>query len=172
MDNSRDGRALTPATGTIDYFRRDVSREWVVVASLPNPAVWHAAKSLLDGVGIISRMGGSTHEAETDLLVLSTEAEWARDVLGKGIPGLVGLAQPTGGFPVIVGSNRGGSPSGAAPNPIADESGVAIAAVPVGRPSLSRRQHVRYSWIVALFWLVLITLIALLLVPFLFSLVQ
>jgi hypothetical protein len=157
MDESRAGAST--AAPTVDYFRNDVTGEWLVIASLPNAGLWHAANALLNRNGITCRMGGRADETEIDLLVLSTEAEWARDVLSKGMPQLDAQSQSTGGFPVITATD-------------ASEEVVPISAVPVGRADLSRRQRSLYTVTTILLWIVLVGLIAMLLVPLLFSLVK
>ena len=68
---------------------------WIVVGSFPSHAQWHSARKALSRHGIAAQMRtGDGDNAGVDLLVMHTEAEWARDLLARGDEG------PSDGRPV------------------------------------------------------------------------
>ena len=146
------------AVGALPYHRLAVNHDvrWVTVALL-STAQWHAACRLLSDQRIISRIDADTSESnESGLQVLSTEAEWAREILSKGIPGIVGLARPPGGFPV----SAIAPPSGAAMYPAT----VPVAAMPVAAlaPALSQGAPSHsglYYPILFILWIALILIV-------------
>jgi hypothetical protein len=86
----------------LDYSRASAaaqSSQWVCVATFATPAQWHAARVMLEGEGITTRLGAAAGE-EMPLEVFATEVEWARALLGGGVPNMVAESEPAGGFPV------------------------------------------------------------------------
>lgn len=98
--------APVAAPGPVNYFRF-TPREagWTSVASFGTASVWHRARDLLSQQRIVCRMDADSTQAHSEeermeLLVMASEAEWAREVLRQGIPELVGTVLPAGGFPI------------------------------------------------------------------------
>jgi hypothetical protein len=95
------------APGPINYFRFTPQEAgWTSVASFGTASVWHQARDVLTQKRIVCRMVADptpsrTEDQRMELLVMASEAEWAREVLRWGIPELVGTAAPPGGFPVM-----------------------------------------------------------------------
>jgi hypothetical protein len=93
--------------GPINYFRFTAQiAGWTSVASFGTASVWHQARDLLTQQRIVCRMVADPTSTRKDdqrieLLVMASEAEWARDVLQRGIPELAGTAIPPGGYPLI-----------------------------------------------------------------------
>ena len=121
---------------------------WVTVASIRSPAKVHAAIRLLSGQNILSRIGPDEGNSDDmNLQVLSTEAEWARDILARGIPELIGMAQPPGGFPVITVPITPGSP-GVSP-------AAALPVMPVEKRPTAAPFGAGYYLILAVLWVLL-----------------
>jgi len=110
----------------------------------------------------------ANNEQRTDLLVMASEAEWARDVLRQGIPELgTSMPFPPGGFPV--------APTSAPPLPNAQlqqngyppaadgaaRANAPMAALPVGplRLAEAQGQSATYTTILVLAFVALILLI-------------
>lgn len=79
-------------------------------------------------------------EGGVDLLVLQTEAEWARDLIARG--GSQPLDRPTGGFPI----------GDAMIAPAVQE---VVRAIPADEPTLTDSQKTRYSALILILWVVI-----------------
>ena len=117
---------------------------WISVASYAGAGQWHAANKLLARRGIIAQMKvADGPDGGFDLLVLQTEAEWARDLLSGGSTPKDPGDCPTYGFPISAFPKLNPEPSSA------------IKAVPVSDRGLTDHQKATYTiWIVIL-WIVL-----------------
>jgi hypothetical protein len=107
-----------PAGSGVDYFHaRPGTLNWVVIATLPTVSQFFTAKNLLDRHRIVNRMDDQDGDTnEVDLMVLASEAEWARDVLSKGIPQLANIMPMSVGFPVVMpGDKSSVDPANVAP---------------------------------------------------------
>ena len=126
---------------------------WISIGSYAGAAQWHAAKKILSQHGILAQMKSTDDSGGGfDLMVLQTEAEWARDLLSRGSAIQNSSERPTYGFPVYNVSE---------PNP---QQPIAMRAEPISKPDLTDHQKTTYTiWIVALWVLfavvVLITIL-------------
>jgi hypothetical protein len=160
---------VPPPPESLDYASPRPSRPlpkvgWVAVATFPSAAAWHSARSVLDGYGIVCRVGDAEGHSEGTMVleVFGTEVEWVRDLLSKGLPSFVGEAAPTGGFPIrpLPPPIPPPLPGGPTPPPV-------IAAIPVHTLPVSplliidRSQSNRsYRLIVLFLWLLMILTVA------------
>ncbi len=113
---------------------------WIVVGSFRSHSQWHSAKKVLSRHGIVAQMRtGDGDNAGVDLLVMHTEAEWARDLLTRGDEGP--SDGPTGGFPLHEG----------AVTPVSQKH---VRAMPV-QAGLTDAQQANYSAAIIVLWIVL-----------------
>jgi hypothetical protein len=119
---------------------------WVTVATFPSHAQWHSARTVLSRHGIAAQMrtldGDSTG---VELLVMHTEAEWARDLLATGDEGP--SDQATGGFPLHEAVITPSSPD-------------QLRAIPV-QTRLSESQQANYSAVLVVLWILLAVIVIL-----------
>jgi len=119
---------------------------WIVVGSFPSPAEWHSARKALARHGIAAQMRTADGDnAGVDLLVMHTEAAWARDLLARGDEGPSDA--PTGGFPL----------HDATITPVSPEH---IRAMPV-QSGLTDSQRANYSAAIIVLWMVLAVIVVL-----------
>ena len=119
---------------------------WVVVGSFPGVSQWHSARKALERHGIASRMRTADGDnTGVDMLVMCTEAEWARDLLARGDEGPSDA--PTGGFPLHDGTVT----------PVSREHRRAI---PV-QAGLSDSQRANYSAAIIVLWIILAVIVVL-----------
>jgi len=119
---------------------------WIVVGSFRTHARWHSAKKVLSRHGIAAQMRtGDGDNAGVDLLVMHTEAEWARDLLARGDEG--SSNGPTGGFPLHDGTVT----------PVSHDH---IRAMPV-QGGLTESQRANYSAAIIVLWIILAVILVL-----------
>jgi hypothetical protein len=136
---------------------------WAAVASFPNAAMWHAAQSVLAGQGIVCRVGDTTGSSDGSMVleVFGTEAEWVRELLGGGVPSIVGLAAPPGGFPITaLPPEVSRLPTGASPGAVRPAAPVHALPVAPLRPIDTSRSNRRYRLIILFLWMLMILTIA------------
>jgi hypothetical protein len=123
---------------------------WVVVATFPSHAQWHAATRALSRHGIAARMDTLQEKnAGVDLLVMCTEAEWAKDLIARGDESP--SDGPTGGFPL----------HDARITPL---SGNEIRAIPV-QSRLTEAQQARYSAAIIVLCVIVAIIVVLMFLP-------
>jgi hypothetical protein len=135
QDDSDRPRPVPPPLSYVSS--REV--EWEAVVSFPTVGQWHRANRILSRHGIVARMRMGTGEnTEVQLLVLQTEAEWARDLIAGGDESPAVLRKR--GFPLD---------EPAAIAPVAQDQ---LRAVPVRSEGLSEAQRGRYTIIIIVLW--------------------
>jgi len=127
--------------------------EWEVAASFATVGQWHRANRILSRHGIIARMRmGTGDDTEVHLLVLQTEVEWARDLIGR-VDELPGTLRQRG-FPLDESAVI--APAGA------DE----LRAIPVQSEGLSESQRGRYTVAIIVLWVIFAIILALVFLSF------
>jgi hypothetical protein len=140
----------------IPYRSASPPVRWTRVATYASAGQWHAANRVLSHQGISARMATAPGDAiGYDLLVIETEAEWARDLLGRDKNLLAPPQTPTYGFPVCPPADTPTDPitSSQTPASAASEPAAAlrpIPAVPVRRGLSDRQQAAYTAWIIVL----------------------
>jgi len=123
---------------------------WVVVASFPSVSAWHSANKALSRRGIAAQMRmADGNNPGVDLLVMYTEAEWARDLLARGDEGPSDA--PTGGFPL----------HDAKVTPASQQY---LRPIPVQGLGLTDAQNARYSALIVVLWVILAAIVVLMVV--------
>jgi hypothetical protein len=119
---------------------------WIVVGTFPSHAQWHSARKALSRHGIAVQMQTADGDnAGVDLLVMHTEAEWARDLLARGDEGPAD--GPTGGFPLHDGTVT----------PVSQDY---VRAMPV-QAGLTESQRANYSAAIIVLWIILAVILIL-----------
>ena len=75
-----------PVPVPVLYFGPHQGRGWAPVATFSTIGRWHAANAILSRNGIAAKMGDTSPEGDTQMLVPLTELEWARELLGISDP--------------------------------------------------------------------------------------
>jgi hypothetical protein len=119
-----------------------------VVGSFRSASQWHSARKVLSRHGIAAQMRTPDGDnAGVDLLVMHTEAEWARDLLARSDEGPSG--GPTRGFPVYQ-------------TTITPQSPEHLRAAPV-QAGLTEAQKANYSAAIIVLWIILAVIVILML---------
>jgi len=78
---------LQPADAEpVPYFAPHQGRGWVAIATFSTIGRWHAANAVLSRNGIAGKMGETSADGDTQMLVPATEFEWACELLGIANP--------------------------------------------------------------------------------------
>lgn len=151
-----------PPPDPVDDLRAPSETRWAVAVTLPAANQWHIANKILARHGITGQMRATDSNAY-DLLVISTELAWARELLqssGK----LDSVDRPTGGFPVY--PEAGAAEGGPAAAPKENPNPSAMRALPVDARFLTREQQTAYSAAIFVLWILLAIVAVLTLIGF------
>jgi len=74
-----------PVPVPVLYFGPHQGRGWAPVATFSTIGRWHAANAILSRNGIAAKMGDTSPEGDTQMLVPLTELEWARENVGTDV---------------------------------------------------------------------------------------
>jgi hypothetical protein len=141
-----------PLPAPLSYRTPSPTAGWTVVGSYRSANQRHSANKALSRHGIVAQMRTAAgDEAGFDLLVVQTEAEWARDLLSRARMAGEQLEPPTHGFPVYdpapIQTNE--KTSGRT-----SESMSTMPAMPVNHV-LSERQQTTYTIWIILLWILM-----------------
>lgn len=149
-----------PQPQTISYAGAPPS-QWVVIGVFP-VGKWHDANSLLRRHGIVGQMRSPPDMDDCELLVLSTEAEWARELLRRQPDPRV---PHTGGFAAVATPSPPAAPPTGQALPLPPPyTGPVVRAAPLEETGLSERQKTNYTIAIVLLWVLLGMLLVMLII--------